>query len=87
MNCSGNSTGHGIAEIWNGNQWIHSDPTWNVFDNPQVYNQSGCSHIHVWRMCDADDSIYSGDPYGDQLLHFWEDFGIKEDLGELDRYN
>lgn len=84
---SGNITGHGISEIWNGEQWIHSDPTWKAFDNPQVYNQSGFSHIHVWRMSDADDSIYGDDPYGDQLLHWWNDFGIREDLGELDRYN
>jgi len=87
INSTGEPERHGISEIWNGEQWIHSDPTWQSFDNPQVYNQSGCSHIHVWRMSDADDSIYGDDPYGDQLLHWWNDFGMREVLGELDRYN
>lgn len=87
INSTGDLEGHGISEIWNGNQWIHSDPTWNAFDNPQVYIQSNYSHIHVWKMSDANDSICGNDPHGDQLLHFWNDFGIRDDLGELGRYN
>src|SRR5690606_38399575 len=59
---SGNITGHAIAESWNGNAWIHSDPTWDVFDNPQVYRAAGNNHINITIYGDADDSYYTQDP-------------------------
>ncbi|WP_421908292.1 transglutaminase-like domain-containing protein [Methanolacinia petrolearia] len=31
-----NMTGHAVAESWNGSTWVHSDPTWNSYDNPQI---------------------------------------------------
>lgn len=88
MNNSTNATvGHGISEIWDGNKWVHADPTWNVFNNSQIYKQHGYSHIHMWRMSDANDSLYMGDPYGDGLLDYWSDFGVKVNLGEPSAYN
>lgn len=87
INRSGVGVGHGISEIWDGSKWVHADPTWKEFNNTHVYTQSGYSHIHMWRMSDADDSLYSGDPYGDGLLDWWNDFGIRIDLGEPSEYN
>ncbi|WP_214040925.1 transglutaminase family protein [Methanoculleus sp.] len=86
---SGNITGHAIAESWNGNAWIHSDPTWNVFDNPQVYRTAGNTHINITVYGDADDSYYTqdpNDPTGDGILRY-EDFRTQILLGEVPRYN
>jgi len=88
LNMSNNneSCAHGISEIWDGNEWIHSDPTWNSFNNPQIYVQSNFSDIKIWNMKNADDSRDNNDPLGDQLLHFWNDFE-RDYLGELVKYN
>jgi hypothetical protein len=86
---SGNITGHAIAESWNGTTWVHSDPTWNVFDNPQVYRAAGNDHINITVYGDADDSYYTqdpNDPTGDGILRY-EDFRTQILLGEVPRYN
>lgn len=86
---SGNITGHAIAESWNGTTWVHSDPTWNVFDNPQVYRTAGNDHINITVYGDADDSYYTedpNDPTGDGILRY-EDFRTQILLGEVPRYN
>lgn len=85
-NSSGNRSAHEMAEIWDGQEWIHSDPTWNSFDNPGIYVSRNYSNMHFWNMKNADDSLYAGDPMGDGLLHFWFDFE-REYLGMLDKYN
>ncbi|MGA9139779.1 MAG: transglutaminase domain-containing protein [Methanocella sp.] len=85
-----NSSGvqyHGMSEIWDGSRWVHSDPSWNVFNNPQVYRSSGFSYVHLWRMSDADDSYSGADPYGDRLLDCWSDFRSRIDLSEPSQYN
>jgi hypothetical protein len=86
---TGNVSGHAIAESWNGNAWIHSDPTWNSFDNPQVYKTAGNTHINITVYGDADDSYYTldpNDPTGDGILRY-EDFRTQILLGEVPRYN
>jgi hypothetical protein len=88
LNMSNNneSCAHAISEIWDGDEWIHSDPTAKSFNNPQIYVQSNFSDIKIWNMKNADDSRDNNDPLGDQLLHFWNDFE-RDDLGELVKYN
>ncbi|QYZ78185.1 hypothetical protein E2N92_01430 [Methanofollis formosanus] len=79
INSTGVPTAHGLAVIWDGGDWIHADPTWNVFDNPEVYTESGYSNITLSNMIHADDNRYTGsdDPFiNDQLLHFWNDFEV-----------
>ncbi len=86
---TGNVSGHAIAESWNGTTWVHSDPTWNVFDNPQVYRTAGNDHINITVYGDADDSYYTedpNDPTGDGILRY-EDFRTQILLGEVPRYN
>jgi len=86
---TGNVSGHATAESWNGNAWIHSDPTWNAFDNPQVYRTAGNTHISITIYGDADDSYYTqdpNDPTGDGILRY-EDFRTQIFLGEVPRYN
>ncbi|WP_157769628.1 transglutaminase-like domain-containing protein [Methanohalophilus portucalensis] len=85
-NSSGIQTAHEIAEVWDGQEWIHSDPAWNSFDNPDIYVSRNCSNMYFWNMKNADDSLDAGDPTGDGLLHFWLDFE-REYLGMLDKYN
>ncbi|MDY0386704.1 MAG: transglutaminase-like domain-containing protein [Methanolobus sp.] len=88
LNMSNNSESgaHAISEIWDGNEWIHSDPTWKSFNNPQIYVQGNYSNIKIWNMKNADDSRDNNDPLGDLLLHFWNDFE-RDYLGELVKYN
>ena len=86
---TGNTSGHGIAESWDGNAWIHSDPTWSSFDNPQIYRTAGHIHINITHFDDADDSYYTQDPEdptGDGILRY-EDFRTQVLLGEVPRYN
>ena len=86
---NGNSTGHAMAESWDGSVWVHSDPTLNKFDNPQIYKNDGNSHINITIYDDADDSYYTldpQDPTGDGILKF-EDFRTLVPLGEDPRYN
>ncbi|QYZ80456.1 transglutaminase [Methanofollis formosanus] len=81
--------GHGIAESWDGNAWIHSDPTWNSFDDPQAYIRAGNIHIDMTHYDDADDSWNTEDPEdptGDGILRY-EDFRTQTYLGEVPRYN
>ncbi len=85
---AGTTYAHGISEIWDGGTWVHADPTWNSYNNPQVYKQAGYTHIKLWRMSSAWDTNYTGEgPSDDGKLHYWYDFGIREYLGELARYN
>ena len=85
----GNMTGHAIAESWDGNAWVHSDPTWNSYDNPQIYKNEGNIHINITIYDDADDSYYTQDPEDptrDGILRF-EDFRTLTLLGEVPGYN
>lgn len=68
-NSTGYTFGHGITEVWDGSRWVHSDPTWEEFDNSHIYNQSGFSSVKMWHMSDANDNINTTDPSGDQLLN------------------
>ena len=86
---TGNIKGHGIAESWDGNAWVHSDPTWISFDNPQVYKMAGNIHINITLFDDADDSYYTQDPEdptGDGILRY-EDLRTQVLLGEVPGYN
>ena len=85
-NSSGNKTAHEIAEIWDGQEWVHADPTFNSFDNPRIYTLTNFSNMYFWNMKNADDDRGTSDPAGDGLLNFWLDFE-REYLGRLDKYN
>lgn len=85
-NSSGNGSAHEMAEIWDGQEWIHSDPTWNSFDNPDVYVSKNYSDMYFWNLRDADDDLDPSDPSGDGLLHYEFDFD-REYLGMLAKYN
>ena len=85
VNETGYSYGHAILENRIGNAWVHSDPTWNSFNNPQVYKNGNNTHIDLTKYTDADDNRYTGDPSGDGLLRY-EDM-IAVPFGELPGYN
>ncbi|KXS40210.1 MAG: transglutaminase-like protein [Methanohalophilus sp. T328-1] len=85
-NTSGNRSAHEIAEIWDGQEWIHSDPTWKSFDNPDIYISQNYSSMYFWNLKDADDDLDPSDPSGDGLLHYKFDFD-REYLGLLNKYN
>jgi len=86
MTNSSGSYAHEMAETWDGQEWIHSDPTLNSFDNPDVYILLNYSNMYFWNMKNADDDLDTRDPVGDGLLHFWFDFE-REYLGKLGKYN
>jgi hypothetical protein len=85
-NSSGDSSAHEMAEIWDGQEWVHSDPTWKSFDNPDIYISQNYSNMYFWNLKDADDDLDSSDPSGDGLLHYKFDFD-REYLGLLNKYN
>jgi hypothetical protein len=86
MTNSSGITHHEMAELWDGQEWIHSDPTWNSFDNPGVYVSQNWSNMHFWNHKNANDDLYLVDTSGDGLLHYKFDFE-REYLGLLDKYN
>ncbi|MEQ9715178.1 MAG: transglutaminase-like domain-containing protein [Candidatus Asgardarchaeia archaeon] len=69
--------GHEFAEIWNGERWIHADPTGPLYDIPTYYRAFG-EVISVNVLQGADDALYTnvtyGDVTGDGYLHYWYDF-------------
>ncbi|PKL58306.1 MAG: transglutaminase, partial [Methanomicrobiales archaeon HGW-Methanomicrobiales-5] len=85
VNQSGYSLGHAILEHRIGGTWVHSDPTWSTFNNPQIYNQGNNTHMNLTKYTDADDNRYTADPSGDGLLRY-EDM-IAAPFGELPGYN
>ncbi|ADN36535.1 transglutaminase domain protein [Methanolacinia petrolearia DSM 11571] len=85
LNETGSCIGHAILENWDGNSWIHSDPTWNSFNNPQIYNHGNNTHMYLTKYTDADDSRFTEDPAGDGLLRYEDLVAIP--LGELPEYN
>jgi hypothetical protein len=85
-NSSGCQRAHEMAEIWDGNEWIHSDPTWDSFDNPDIYVSVNYSNMYFWNLKNADDDRDLSDPNGDELLHYEFDFE-REYLGLLAKYN
>jgi len=85
VNETGYSYGHAILENRIAGSWIHSDPTWNVFNNAQVYKMGNNTHMDLTKYTDADDNRYTADPAGDGLLRY-EDM-IAEPFGELPGYN
>lgn len=85
VNESGQSFGHAIAENWDSHRWVHSDPTWVAFDNPQIYKSGNNTHMFLKKYTDADDSRFTEDVTGDGLLRY-EDM-INQSLGELPEYN
>jgi transglutaminase-like putative cysteine protease len=85
VNETGYSYGHAILENRIAGAWIHSDPTWHIFNNPQVYKQGNNTHMNLIKYTDADDNRYTADPAGDGLLRF-EDL-VAQPLGELPGYN
>jgi len=85
VNQTGYSEGHAILEHRIAGAWVHSDPTWHIFNNPRVYSLKNNTHMNLTRYTDADDNRFSLDPAGDGLLRY-EDM-IAEPLGELPGYN
>lgn len=61
---------HGAAEIWDGSQWVHADPTWLAFNDEWVYYRAGWREVYVSICHNADDSRHTSptDPDGDQIL-------------------
>ena len=66
-----NQAGHAWLELWayNGDvwTWIHSDPTWDEYDNPECYNGPSWINIHsrwddskLYDACDGDGSDTNG---------------------------
>jgi len=85
INETGYSYGHAILENRITDAWVHSDPTWGSFDNPQIYKRGNNTHMNLTKYTDADDNRYTVDPSGDGLLRY-EDL-IAESYGELTAYN
>ena len=85
VNETGHVFGHGILENRIGGAWVHSDPTWHIFNDPQVYKNGNNTHMNLTKYTDADDNRYSADPSGDGLLRY-EDM-IAVPFGELPGYN
>lgn len=78
VNTTGHPRAHAWAEFWDGYDWIHADPTWDVTDNPQCYQNVGISWNTLKILAEGDDAKYSDDDY-DQLehdgrLHYFWDF-------------
>lgn len=86
-NQTGYVSGHALTQIWNGNSWLSVDPSWNSFNDPQVYKRAGYLNISLTRLSGADDSVDMTDPYGDGLLNMWSDFTIIQGLGLVPEYN
>ena len=85
VNETGYTYGHAILENRIAGAWIHSDPTWNSFNNPQVYKNGNNTHMSLTKYTDADDNRNTIDPYGDGLMRY-EDM-IAAPFGELPGYN
>jgi transglutaminase-like putative cysteine protease len=85
VNQTGSTFGHAILENRIGGAWVHSDPTWSSFNNPQVYKNGNNTHMNLTKYTDADDNRYTADPSGDGLLRY-EDM-IAVPFGELPGYN
>ena len=88
QNSTGYTVGHTITQIWDGSNWINTDPTWNSFNNPQVYKQAGYHNIALTRLNGADDEKSPNNPLGDEgLLNAWTDFDTIQYLGQVSAYN
>jgi len=85
IDSTNHSYGHAIAENWADSRWVHSDPTWDSFDNPTIYKNGNNTHMFLKKYTDADDSRFILDITGDGLLRY-EDM-INQTLGELPTYN
>jgi transglutaminase-like putative cysteine protease len=86
-NQTGYVFGHAITQIWSGSGWVSVDPTWDSFNDPQVYKRAGNLNVTLTRMSGANDSIDTSDPSGDGLLKSWTDFGTIQPLGIVPAYN
>jgi transglutaminase-like putative cysteine protease len=64
---SGYGIGHTWLECWTQNggwEWIHTDPTWNAYNNPSIYESSMTYFDAFTIWSEWDDSIhYYGCPY------------------------
>jgi hypothetical protein len=76
---------HALLEHGIGSSWIHSDPTWNSYDNPQAYKQANNTHLVFTKFTDADDDLFTEDPAGDGMLTYADMIAVP--LGELPAYN
>jgi transglutaminase-like putative cysteine protease len=85
VNTTGYSYGHAILENRIAGAWVHSDPTWKSFNNPQVYKNGNNTHMNLTKYTDADDTRYTTDPPGDGLLRYEDMIAIP--FGELPGYN
>jgi transglutaminase-like putative cysteine protease len=85
VNETGSAIGHGILENRVSGRWVHSDPTWNAFDDPQVYKRGNNTHMNLTKYTDADDNRFSEDPTGDGLLSYKD--MVADSFGELPGYN
>lgn len=75
---------HEFAEIWSGDRWVHADPTWNAFDDPQIYKRHGYKQIYmICILQGADDSLcsYDDNPYDNVpdngVIHYLYDYEYK----------
>ena len=63
------SGAHAVAEVWDSSSWIHCDPTWCVFNNPQIYKAWGyATDVEVRIVREGRDHWCDLDPTGDGWL-------------------
>ncbi len=75
---------HEFAEIWDGNRWVHADPTWDAFDDPQIYKRHGYKQIYMIcilqgaddNLCSYDDNPYDNVP-DNGVIHYLYDYEYK----------
>lgn len=66
----GRPKAHAIAEVFDGSSWIHCDPTWRSFNDPQIYKRNeGATDIWVEVCLHAYDDFWGGDPERDGWLY------------------
>lgn len=68
VNAAGHSKGHAWAEFWDGYDWIHADPAWDVTDNPQCYENGGLYWNTIRIYTEGDDAKSTYYDF-DQLSH------------------
>ena len=73
--------GHDWMEVYDGSRWIHSDPTWNLFDDPWFYKNSGLTDIRIRELSIAHKQgkgMKISSPNDDLLFQAWVFWGTKD---------
>jgi transglutaminase-like putative cysteine protease len=47
MQENGTAKSHAWVEAYDGSRWVHADPSWNLFDDPQYYDRAGYTEIQI----------------------------------------